>query len=67
MINIYFNLNKSNEEDIYDNEIKKESKNDYLPTKDDDLLKKEPKKIKSTSSIFEIPTFLRNKKVSHPQ
>lgn len=58
----YFNLNKSNEEDIYDNEIKKESKNDYLPTKDDDLLKKEPKKIKSTSSIFEIPTFLRNKK-----
>jgi cell division protein FtsZ len=58
----YFNLNKSNEEDTYNNEIKKESKDDYLPTKDDDLLKKESKKIKSTSSIFEIPTFLRNKK-----
>jgi cell division protein FtsZ len=58
----YFNLNKSNEEDIHNNEIKKEFKNDYLPTKNDDLLKKESKKIKSTSSIFEIPTFLRNKK-----
>ena len=58
----YFNLNKSNEKDIHNNEIKKESKDDYLPTKDDDLLKKESKKIKSTSSIFEIPTFLRNKK-----
>jgi len=58
----YFNLNKINEEDIHNNEIKKESKNDYLPTKNDDLLKKESKKIKSTSSIFEIPTFLRNKK-----
>ena len=58
----YFNLNRSNEEDAYNNEMKKESKNDCLPTKDDDLLKKESKKIKSTSSIFEIPTFLRNKK-----
>ena len=58
----YFNLNRSNEEDIHNNEIKKESKNDYLPTKDDYLLKKESKKVKSTSSIFEIPTFLRNKK-----
>ena len=51
-----------NKPDKMSEEIKKESKNDYLPTKNDDLLKKESKKIKSTSSIFEIPTFLRNKK-----
>ena len=59
---LYFNLNKKNEEDIHNNELKEESQNDYLPSKDADLLEKGSKKIKSTSSIFEIPTFLRNKK-----
>jgi cell division protein FtsZ len=58
----YFNLTKSNRDDVDYKEEEQEAKDTYLSIIEDDLAKKESKKMKSTSSIFEIPTFLRNKK-----
>lgn len=52
----------SNNNDIHYNEVKSECRSEYLIMKDEDLSKKDSKKIKSASSMFEIPTFLRNKK-----
>jgi cell division protein FtsZ len=58
----YFTLTNNNRDDVDYIERGEEVKDNYLSTVEDDLAKEEPKKIKSTSSIFEIPTFLRNKK-----
>jgi cell division protein FtsZ len=57
----YFTLTNNNIDDV-DHIEQEEAKDDYLSKIEDDLAKKESKIIKSTSSIFEIPTFLRNKK-----
>jgi|APCry1669189034_1035192.scaffolds.fasta_scaffold05436_2 cell division protein FtsZ len=58
----YFTLTNNNRDDIDHIQQKEKVRDHDLSTVEDDLAKEEPKKIKSTSSIFEIPTFLRNKK-----
>ena len=55
----YFNLNKNNHE--YKKHDEKELNNNSSD-KEEVVNKKDFNKIKSSSSIFEIPTFLRNKK-----
>ena len=64
----YFNLNKNISESNYVNEHQEGGNeeslkdNDDLNDKEESGRKKDFNKIKSSSSIFEIPTFLRNKK-----
>jgi cell division protein FtsZ len=58
----YFTLTNNNRDDVDHIQQKEKLMDHDLSTVEDDLVKEEPKKIKSTSSIFEIPTFLRNKK-----